>query len=123
MVYQYKIGLVLAGGREILVGPVSVEALEPLPKAFALMQNYPNPFHQGTNIRFQMPVSGRARLSIYDPAGRLMRILMDADTEPGDHTVTWDGRDGTGRRISAGVYFYRLTTDSFTAIKKMVVIR
>ena len=49
------------------------------------------------------------KLGIYDVNGRLVRLLVNDRQSAGDHTVDWQGRDDFGRRVSAGVYYYRLS--------------
>ena len=77
-------------------------------RAFSLEPNVPNPFREGTSIRFTLPERGAHRLTVYDVTGRRVRILSEGVREAGTHTVTWDGRNAAGRPLPAGVYFYRL---------------
>jgi flagellar hook assembly protein FlgD len=60
-------------------------------------------------------------LRIYDVGGRLVRTLVDADLDPTAYRIDWDGRDGAGRRVGAGTYWYRLTTPERAAARKLVV--
>ena len=82
---------------------------------FALEQNFPNPFNSTTIIHYQIPATtsitrgGRALLVIYDILGQKVKTLVDEDPLPGFHSVFWDARDDKGRKVSSGVYFYRLT--------------
>ena len=61
------------------------------------------------NIRFVVSRPTRVALSIFEPGGRQVRRLSDAETAAGPHTVRWDGRDDRGRRVEPGVYYYRLS--------------
>ena len=92
---------------------------------FRLFQNRPNPFEGVTAIRFQ--VGGEkeipVELRIYDASGRLVRTLVKGARRPGMHTVTWDGRDETGRRVSRGVYFCRFHGGAYVKTKKLIMIR
>jgi hypothetical protein len=65
----------------------------------------PNPFTSSTAIWLEMPEPGRARAAIYDAAGRLVRTLKDGLLTSGRHRINWDGRNATGARAAAGVYF------------------
>lgn len=97
-----------------------------LPKAFSLAQNYPNPFNPSTTIKFSVPegVSAvKARLTVFNLRGQEVAVLVNRSIEPGDYTVQWDGNDRTGRRVSSGVYFYRLSTPQFNATRKMVILK
>jgi len=90
-----------------------------------LSQNYPNPFSTPTVIDYTVPAGPGVRvlLSIYDLRGRLVRVLVDADEQPGRHTVRWDGRDLRGRMVGSGVYFYRIDAGKWTRSRKMIVLR
>lgn len=81
-----------------------------VPTKVALYQSVPNPFRDGTAIRFDLPVAGRVSLRVYDLAGRLVRTLVDGTETAGSRTVRWDGKDSGGQRVSSGVYFYSLQT-------------
>jgi hypothetical protein len=83
----------------------------------------PNPFNTGTEIRFTIPSKSRARLAVYDVSGRLVKVISDGVWEAGDHSLSWNGRDTHGARISSGVYFCRLTTPGRSLEQKMIVVR
>lgn len=89
----------------------------------AMQQNVPNPFHPETEIRFELPQAGSARLAIYDASGRLVRSLIDGMREAGDHRVVWDGRADGGEALAAGAYFYELTTDRGRESRKAILLR
>ncbi|MEW6685381.1 MAG: T9SS type A sorting domain-containing protein [Candidatus Edwardsbacteria bacterium] len=89
-----------------------------------LMQNYPNPFSQNTDIRYQIADDSKVSLKIYNVAGQLVRTLLAYEPKsPGAYKVTWDSRDESGKQVSAGVYFYRLEAGNFTDTKKMILLR
>ena len=97
-----------------------------LPKAFALSQNFPNPFNPSTTIRFSVPdgtQAVRAKLVVFNLRGQEVAELLNRTLEAGDYSVQWDGSDKAGRRVSSGVYFYRLTTPQFSATRKMVILK
>ena len=52
-----------------------------------------------------------------------MRVLVDARRDAGHHSEAWDGRDGSGRFVASGVYFYSLKADGIDETKKMVLLR
>jgi hypothetical protein len=93
------------------------------PTEYALAQNYPNPFNPETTIKYQLPASSHVRLSIYTALGQEVRRLVDYSQPAAYHQVVWDGRDNAGNPMPSGVYFYRLETEKFTAIKKMVMMK
>ncbi len=85
-----------------------------------LAQNVPNPFRRATRIAFEVTRSGPVELTVFDPAGRLVRKLVNETRSAGAYHVDWDGRDRTGERVSAGVYFYRLETVEGPVSRKAV---
>jgi hypothetical protein len=94
-----------------------------LPNAFALDQNYPNPFNPTTEIRFSVPRASHVRLDIYDIMGRTVRTVLDETKAVGTYQVTFDGRSSDGTPLATGVYFYRLTADSFSQSRKMLLLK
>jgi len=97
-----------------------------LPKAYALSQNYPNPFNPSTTIQFAVPEQESpvsVRLEVYNLRGALVRTLVDGVREPGNYSIQWQGKDRLGRPVSSGVYFYRLSTPNFKAVRKMVLLK
>ncbi|HOX26098.1 MAG TPA: FlgD immunoglobulin-like domain containing protein [Candidatus Krumholzibacteria bacterium] len=95
--------------------------------AIRLLPNRPNPFNPATEIAFALPgeagASRHAVLQIVDARGRLVRTLVDGALAAGWHRVTWDGRDGAGRVVTAGMYVYRVTTIGQSAAGKMVLLK
>lgn len=94
-----------------------------IPLNFTLEQNYPNPFNPSTVISFQLPVSSKVRLVIYNIAGQLVQTLLDRTASAGTHSVAWDGRDVRGQMVASGVYVYKLEAGEFVKTRKMSFVR
>jgi hypothetical protein len=94
-----------------------------LPTTFVLHGSRPNPLRAGTEIRFDLPSTSSVLLDIFDVTGRRVRVLENGTRAPGRHAAAWDGRDQSGARVAAGIYFYRLQAGEFQDIRKMVVLR
>ncbi len=91
-----------------------------------LLQNAPNPFNASTVIPFQVPVAlagEEIRLSIYNLAGQLVRVLRPETQQAGEHRLTWDGRDQQGRAVASGVYVYRLEVGAWAVYRRMLLLR
>jgi glycosidase len=88
------------------------------PSKFALAQNYPNPFNPATNIEFNVAKSGPVQIKVYDMLGREVATIVDENLQPGAYTRAWNAGN-----LASGVYFYRLISSSFLAVKKMMLIR
>lgn len=108
----------------ITSGLVDVPGRGGLGNTVILWQNAPNPLHSGTKISFYMPEPGVVDLQIFDAKGRLVDVLIDgAVRDLGVQTVSWDGRNAEGSRLSSGVYFYRLKVGDFVDTRKMILAR
>lgn len=94
-----------------------------LAPSLLLDQNYPNPFNPVTWIPFYLPKSGHATVRIYDVRGALVRTLREKWMSEGAHSLTWDGRDGTGHNAVSGIYFCVLEQDGEKQTRKMVLLR
>ena len=98
---------------------------------YLLRQNYPNPFNPATTIKYELPVGGKAELTIFNLLGQEIRTLVNAQQPAGAHQVQWDGRDESGKEVTSGIYFYQLKAgdpstgsgQSFTETKKMVLLK
>jgi bacillopeptidase F len=88
-----------------------------------LCENRPNPFSRETSIGFRLGRDHAATLTIYDPAGRLVRSLVSGNQSAGEHSALWDGRDDAGRAVGAGLYFYTLRTADTRAQRKMLMLK
>jgi hypothetical protein len=94
-----------------------------LPDALQFFPNYPNPFSDQTTLEYVLPDPGQVRLAVYDVLGRQVRVLVDENQKAGRHTVPWDGRDESGRRLASGVYLARLVVGGTTKVQKMTFVR
>ncbi|MDD5342229.1 MAG: T9SS type A sorting domain-containing protein [Patescibacteria group bacterium] len=97
------------------------------PYAFALGQNYPNPFKPRTTIQFVVPGTGgenvKTRLVIFDVTGRRVKSLVTDALPAGPHRVEWFGLDENGQPVSSGVYFCRLWAGKNSATKRLIVLK
>jgi hypothetical protein len=111
----------------LTLSPIGISIISSeIPKKFALLPNYPNPFNPVTKIRFQIPLlRGVAegggvftKLMIFDLSGREVTTLVNEQLKPGSYEAEWDG---TG--FASGVYVYRINSGNFTKMMKMVLIK
>ena len=89
-----------------------------VPQVYSLSQNYPNPFNPTTKINFALPKQGLVTLKIYDILGREVRTLVNEIKTAGNYTVDFNASE-----FASGVYFYRLQSEGFTDIKKMMLVK
>ncbi len=94
-----------------LANPLSpVPDSTPLRHGSRLMPNVPNPFNPTTQLRFEMAAAGEVELAVYDARGHLVRAFPVGHLAAGNHSVTWDGADQSGRPAASGVYHVQLLT-------------
>ncbi len=102
-----------------LVGIVNTQEI---PVKFNLYQNYPNPFNPVTKIRFDLPANNTSgstiNLIVYDINGKEVSSLINTEYTAGIWEV-----DFNATNLSSGVYFYKLTAGSYTALNKMILIK
>ena len=92
-------------------------------ESLALYNNVPNPFSSTTTIRYSLPSRGRVKIDVFDVTGRAVTTLVDKVQESGTQTATWSGRDHRGRKVPAGIYFYRLTVGDLQTMRKMLYLK
>jgi hypothetical protein len=102
--------------REFTVGIQQVSSQ--IPSGYSLGQNYPNPFNPSTKINFDIPKNGFVKLSIYNSRGQIVKTLVNGTLQPGSYDYTFDGAG-----LTSGVYFYKLQSENFSEIKKMMLVK
>ncbi|KAB2920895.1 MAG: T9SS type A sorting domain-containing protein, partial [Bacteroidetes bacterium] len=103
------------GKREIRQRATTIDLL---PTEYSLEQNYPNPFNPTTTISFALPQDGLTTLKVYDALGREVAELVNEFKPTGRYTASFDAS-----RLSSGVYVYRLVSDKYSAVKKMLMLK
>ena len=93
------------------------------PNKFSLHQNYPNPFNPVTTITFELAKSELVKLNVYDVNGNLIKNLINGEKAQGQYNVSWNGVNNAKENVAGGVYFYRIDTDSYSATKKMILLK
>ena len=96
---------------------------EGIPETFELHQNYPNPFNPITTISFQLPKNEMVTLKVYNILGQEIRNLVSEVHQSGYYSVQWNGENSTGVPVTSGVYFYVMSTPSYSSVKKMVLLK
>ena len=93
------------------------------PESFLVEQNYPNPFNPSTNLKITLQKPVHLLVRIYDVKGRLVTTLADGLQNAGPLVLTWNGQDGSGQSVAAGVYFALLETPRATRTLKMILVK
>ncbi|MDX2474049.1 MAG: FlgD immunoglobulin-like domain containing protein [Candidatus Krumholzibacteria bacterium] len=119
---DYWLELVDDAGLKTWQGPLHVDGNGVLSN-FSFAPGFPNPFRTETQLSYTLPATGTVRLAVHDLRGRLVRELVNGTENIGSHTVFWDGRDGAGARVAAGVYYARVVHDGIARSQKVVVMK
>jgi hypothetical protein len=78
-----------------------------------VLQNFPNPFNPSTTIDYTVAEESPVVITVYNVEGRKITTLANETKSPGRYRAIWNGRDGAGRGVSTGVYFYRVTIGDY----------
>jgi len=89
-----------------------------IPAKYELNQNYPNPFNPVTKINFAIPKKAFISLKIYNMLGKEVATLISDTKDAGYYTIDFNASD-----LSSGVYYYRLESEGFTDVKKMILVK
>ncbi len=95
-----------------------IENTNSLPKEYALLQNYPNPFNPTTLIKYDLPKAGLVTLKVYDLLGREVATLINRNQAAGKYSVQFNAS-----KLASGVYIYRIESNNFSAVKKLMLLK
>lgn len=121
--YWYKIEEVNSDGGSTFFGPIYVHDTSAKPHSFELSQNFPNPFNNGTVIRYQLPEDAFVNLSVYDILGQKVRTLVNQTQPTNYYEITWNGKGDKNRVLPSGVYFMRLQTETFVQVRRVLMLQ
>ncbi|PIP79236.1 MAG: hypothetical protein COW85_01680 [Ignavibacteria bacterium CG22_combo_CG10-13_8_21_14_all_37_15] len=99
-------------------GVTSVEVSKNIVTNYALSQNYPNPFNPSTLISYQLPASGLVTIKVYNVIGKEIATLVNEYQQSGSYS-----KEFSANRLTSGVYFYTIKSGSFSATKKMILMK
>jgi hypothetical protein len=86
---------------------------------FYLGQNYPNPFNNSTTIRYHLPQAGKVTVEVFDATGKMVDRLIDGTQQKaGAHQIVWQNM-----RMASGLYFYRVRSRQFDAVRKCILLK
>lgn len=88
-----------------------------------LFSAYPNPFNPSTTIFFVIEESGHVVIDVFNIRGKRVRTLLNQNLDRGKHSVRWFGEDDYGKKLSSGIYFYRMVSGDYSAVKKMILLK
>jgi hypothetical protein len=89
-----------------------------MPLEYSIGQNYPNPFNPSTKMKYSVPQNGIVTIKVYDLTGQEVATLLNEEKHPGNYEI-----DFNAAGLSSGVYFYKMTANNFTQVKKMSILK
>ncbi len=92
------------------------------PLVTRLLGATPNPVARAGALRYDLATRAHVRLRVADVQGRIVRVLVDEATDPGEHRVEWNGADMSGRRLPAGIYFAQLEAAGVRESRKIILL-
>ena len=110
-------------GEELADDRTATSAAEDPTFQFSLGAAYPNPSDGSVTISYTLARQVPTLLRVYNVAGRELRTLVNEEQVAGRQKVLWDGRDNGGRKVSSGVYFYRLQAGTWHSERKLIVLQ
>lgn len=94
-----------------------------IPEEYNLFNAHPNPFKQTTIISYQVPEETFVEIAIYNILGQRVKTLVNSKKDAGNHSEIWNGKDDNNNSLPSGIYFYKITTDEYSEIKKLIRLK
>jgi hypothetical protein len=114
--FQYRLKQIDFDGTYKYSNAIEVDIDQP--GEFYLAQNYPNPFNPITNLSFVIGHSSFVTLKVYDILGNEVATLVNEEKPAGRYTIEFDGYN-----LASGIYYYQIKAGSFTAVKKLILLK
>jgi photosystem II stability/assembly factor-like uncharacterized protein len=113
--FQYRLKQIDNDGQFEYSDIVEVEVS---PNEYFLYQNYPNPFNPVTKVRFAIPVASRVNIKLYNAVGEEVKDIINQDYDAGYHEVEINSGE-----LASGIYLYKIVSNNFTAVKKLIIMK
>ncbi len=114
--YQYRLKQIDFDGTSEYSNIIETEIF--IASDFILEQNYPNPFNPTTAISYELPVTSKVTLKVYNLLGKEVATLVNGTKEAGSHTEQFNAS-----HLASGVYFFKLTANQFSSVRKMLMMK
>jgi hypothetical protein len=114
--YLYRLGQIDQDGSVHYSSEIAATVLSPV--QFTVHQNYPNPFNPSTTISYDLPETRHTKVVIFDCLGKIVATLVDKQQDAGSYKITFDAS-----KFASGMYFYKISSGTMTAIRKMVLLK
>ncbi len=105
-------------GNTWMNAPLPVREKNITPISYILEQNFPNPFNPTTTINYQIPTKDFVTLKVYNLLGEEISTLVNEEKSAGVYQAKFDGSN-----VPSGMYFYKLTSGTFSEVKRMMLVK
>ncbi len=106
---------------KITFNPTGIEDV--VNEALLSISSYPNPVKDLVHIALKLHYNTQLKIEIFNIKGQKIKTLYNEKCKSGDKLVIWDTKDYTDNYVSSGIYFYKVTSDNYSQIKKMLIVR
>jgi hypothetical protein len=89
-----------------------------LPTEYSLHQNFPNPFNPSSTMSYSVKEQGVVTITVYDILGKVVAVPLNAFRKAGNYSFTFNAGN-----LTSGIYFYKMEVNSFSSVKKMLLLR
>ena len=114
--YYYRLKQIDYDGKYAYVGEILVDV--GAPSKYVLEQNFPNPFNPSTVIKFSVPEKTNVLLKVFNTLGQEISEIVNSEFDAGVHQIEFNSSN-----LTSGVYYYKMETEKFSQIRKMVVVK
>ncbi|MCK9282487.1 MAG: T9SS type A sorting domain-containing protein, partial [Melioribacteraceae bacterium] len=118
-----KMGESYVGNKKLILPNPEIKSESVNNNEEIIISNYPNPFNPTTTIEYNLPTEDNVKLEVYNSLGQLINVLVEGEQSAGKQRITWNGKDSFGNSVASGIYFYRIKTNSFSQIRKMILLK
>lgn len=115
--WYYKLDIGFTG----IEGKRAIPSLVSLPPSF--FPPLPNPFSNKTHLKYTLSRPSSISLVVYSPLGQKVKVLVEGEKTSGIHSVEWDGKDDSGKKVSSGVYFIQLRMGKDFYTRRVILVR
>lgn len=102
---------------------VGIQEQQSEPKLSAIVESKPNPFRNNTLVKYTVPVRSRVEIKVFDITGRNVKTLVNKESPPGEHSISWDGTDNTGKKQGTGIYLLKIRINDSEAVTKLIITK
>jgi len=109
------------------VRPWSIKIRDVVTQAggISILNNIINPNdNERTSLHYTLTQGGTVTIQVFDLAGGLVEVLQRGYQDPGEYSVSWNGRNRAGNVVARGIYFVRYVgPGGIDQIRKVLVVK